>query len=84
MNGREEAILNVIEAHASVVDWIQANGLDYSDFSPEEIAGHVMATAPLAPIQRALVELCEDNEVMREVINDYFTAPGSVKIVERL
>jgi hypothetical protein len=70
MNSKSFVAKNIVEAYLEFKNWVSENNFDVSDFS-EEIYG--VPKECFDPIVKDLLEICEDNEEMKEAIKSYFS-----------
>jgi len=70
MNSKDHVAKNIVEAYIEFKNWVSENNFDISDFS-DEIYG--VPKECFDPIIKDLLEICEDNEEMKEAIKEYFS-----------
>ena len=70
MNSKDHVAKNIVEAYIEFKNWVSENNFDISDFS-DEIYG--VPKECFDPIVKDLLEICEDNEEMKEAIKEYFS-----------
>lgn len=72
MTAKEKTIIRIIKQYREMLDFIKKNNFDYSDYEDEGVAKELVKGNCFVPLQEDLVDLCEDNEAMRESIVNYF------------
>jgi len=77
LNAIETVALQLINGYRNFIQFIEDNNFDHSDFYNNDIEliiklKELNCLQPLDKIKEDLMELCEDNEVMKEEIKTYF------------
>lgn len=72
MNARERTVVKVIREYRKMVDFIEKNHFDYSDYEDEGVAKEIAKSKCFDKMKEDLVDLCEDNGVMADAIREYF------------
>jgi len=70
MNSKDHVAKNIVEAYIEFKNWVSENNFDISDFSDEI---YRVPKECFDPIIKDLLEICEDNEEMKEAIKEYFS-----------
>jgi len=74
LTNKEKAVIEVIKDFTGLNQHIKDNDLDYSDYyqDDKELAVELVEAGCLDKLEADLINLCEDNEVMKEAIREYF------------